>query len=236
MSRFADLEARFDAMQPRERTLLSVAGGVLLLLGLYVLWIEPSTQRAASNAEQIDALAPQVEGAKAALARLQEELARDPDAARRAALDQLTSESGELDRRLRADEASVIPPGRMPEVLRELLGRDARLTVIGVQALAPEALRWSPAPVPPSTEGASSEPAAEPAVPALQGVPALYRHRVVLRFDGDYAAALDYVRSVEALPYRVRLDDLAVDAERWPRLRITLTVETLGLEEGWIGV
>jgi MSHA biogenesis protein MshJ len=73
-------------------------------------------------------------------------------------------------------------------------------------------------------------------VPSTEGIPALYRHRVVLRFEGDYAAALDYVRAVEALPFRVRLHDLDVDAERWPALTITLTVETLGLQEGWIGV
>jgi MSHA biogenesis protein MshJ len=227
MSRYAALQQRFDAMQPRERTMISVAIGVLLVLALYVLWIEPASKTAAANASQIETLAPQVESAKAALAIVQAELARDPEAARRVALDQLKAEAGELDTRLRADEAAVIPPARMPGVLRDLLGRDARLTLLGVRALPPEVLRWSPALAAASTDTP---------VPSADGMPALYRHRVVLRFEGDYAAALDYVRSVEALPLRVRLHDLVVDAERWPRLRITLTVETLGLEEGWIGV
>jgi MSHA biogenesis protein MshJ len=178
-----------------------------------------------------------VESARAALALVQEELARDPEAERRLALDRLKQESSELDARLRADEAAVIPPGRMPAVLRDLLGRDARLTVLGVRALPPEVLRWSPAPAPAPPPGtAAAAPTAEASVPSTEGIPALYRHRVVLRFEGDYAAALDYVRAVEALPFRVRLHDLNVDAERWPALTITLTVETLGLQEGWIGV
>lgn len=237
MSRFAALQQRFDAMQPRERLLISLAAGVLLVLGLYVLWIEPASKAAASNATQIESLAPQVESARAALAIVQEELARDPEAERRLALDRLKQESGELDARLRADEAAVIPPGRMPAVLRDLLGRDARLRVLGVRALPPEVLRWSPAPAPAPTPGtAAAAPTAEATVPSMEGIPALYRHRVVLRFEGDYAAALDYVRAVEALPFRVRLHDLNVDAERWPALTITLTVETLGLQEGWIGV
>jgi MSHA biogenesis protein MshJ len=240
VSRFAVLQQRFDAMQPRERVLISVTAGVLLVLALYVLWIEPASKAAASNAAQIESLTPQVESARAALALVQEELARDPEAERRLALDQLKQESAELDMRLRADEAAVIPPGRMPAVLRDLLGRDARLTVLGVRALPPEVLRWSPAPTPLPPAGAAGPnpavPAADAAPPSIEGVPALYRHRVVLRFEGDYAAALDYVRAVEALPFRVRLHDLAVDAERWPALTITLTVETLGLEEGWIGV
>jgi len=237
MSRFASLQQRFDAMQPRERMLISVTLGVLVVLGLYVLWIEPASKAAASNATQIESLAPQVESARAALSLVQEELARDPEAERRLALDRLKQESSELDARLRADEAAVIPPGRMPEVLRDLLGRDARLTVLGVRALPPEVLRWSPAPAPAPPPGtAAAAPTAEASVPSTEGIPALYRHRVVLRFEGDYAAALDYVRAVEALPFRVRLHDLNVDAERWPALTITLTVETLGLQEGWIGV
>lgn len=240
MSRFAAFQARFDAMQPRERTLISLTVGVLLVLGVYVLWIEPASKAAASNSTQIESLAPQVESARVALARVQEELARDPEAARRLALDQLRQESGELDARLRADEAAVIPPGRMPAVLRDLLGREDRLKVLGVRAMPPEVLRWSPAPLPaaPGTTqtGAAVSPAESAPVPSTDGIPALYRHRVVLGFEGDYAAAVDYVRSVEALPFRVRLHDIEVDAERWPSLTITLTVETLGLGEGWIGV
>jgi MSHA biogenesis protein MshJ len=244
VSQYAALQQRFDAMQPRERTLISITVGVLLVLFLYVLWIEPASKAAASNTAQIETLAPQVESGNAALALIQEELARDPEAERRLALDRLMQESGELDVQLRADEAAVIPPGRMPSVLRDLLGRDARLTVLGVRALPPEVLRWSPAPAaidaPATDRPAADRPAAATdavaAIPSTTGIPALYRHRVELRFEGDYAGALDYVRSVEALPFRVRLHELQVDAERWPRLTITLTVETLGLEEGWIGV
>lgn len=234
MSAYAAVLQRFDAMQARERTLVSLAVGVLLVLFIYVLFVEPASKDAKSNNEQIGSLAPQVASGKEALARLQAELARDPEAERRSALERLNKEAGELDGRLREDQAAVIPPGRMPAVLRELLGRDARLTVQGVRSLPPEVLRWSPAPPPATTPGAPAAPVE--AAPAADVVPSLYRHRVELRFEGDYAAALDYIRAVEALPLRVRLDDLQVDATQWPRLGITLTVETLGLEEGWIGV
>lgn len=237
MSRFAAMQTRFDALQPRERTLVSVAAGALLVLGMYVLWIEPAAKTAQANAAQIETLLPQVESGRVALARVQEELARDPEAARRLALDQLRQESSALDGQLRSDANAVIPPSRMPAVLRDLLGRDARLKVLGVRALPPEVLRWSPAPAPVAAGGAPTPPDVDAApAPAVEALPALYRHRVELRFEGDYAAALDYVRSVESLPLRVRLQDIEVDAERWPALTIRLTVETLGLEEGWIGV
>lgn len=242
MSRYAGFEARFDALQPRERTLASVAVGVLLALAVFVGWVEPAQNAAEERREQIATLEPQVASAREALDRVQQELARDPEAARRTMLEQLRGETARLDAELRADELAVIPPAAMPALLRELMGRDERLSVVGVEALPPEVLRWTPAaPVPPDAtvpSGAAVPPdATGPAGAAPPGeLPALYRHRVVLRFDGDYAATIDYLRAVETLPLRVRLDRLEVDAERWPRLRITLQVETLGLEEGWIGV
>jgi len=241
MSRFAELEQRFEALQPRERTLLSSAVAALLALVLYVAWIEPARDSAAQRADEIAALQPQVESAREAFARVEQELGRDPEAARRILLEQLRGDAATLDTQLRSEQAAVIAPARMPAVLRDLMGRDARLSVVGVETLPPEVLRWSPATpatavAVPGSAAAAVPPPAAPAAPAALDLPALYRHRVVLRFDGDYAATVAYLRAVEALPLRVRLDRLEVDAAAWPRLRITLQVETLGLEEGWIGV
>ncbi|WP_028770112.1 type II secretion system protein GspM [Silanimonas lenta] len=223
----------FDARQPRERLLASVTVGVLGVAFLFLLLIEPAEKRLKADRNEIESLAPQVEQARASLARLEAELAADPEAARRAQLARLQAEATDLDGRLRADQARVIPPARMPAVLRELLGRDARLRVLGVEVLPPEVLRWTSAPAAEGMPVAGEERAAAPAV---AGLPALYRHRVVLRFEGEFDAVLAYLKAVEALPYRLALADLAVEAEAWPRLRIRLEVETLGLEEGWIGV
>lgn len=230
MSGMAKLEQRFDDLQPRERVLASVAAGVLLALFTYLLWIEPAAKATGEQQAQIESLAPQVAAEREALSRINDELAIDPEAARRLLLEQLRSEAAVIDAEVRADQAALIPPARMPGVLRDLLGRDPRLRVLGVEARAPEVLRWTP-----GLAGAEPVAPADAAAPAAD-LPALYRHRVVLRFEADFAATLDYVRAVEDLPLRVRLDDLEVDASRWPRLVITLQVETLGLEEGWIGV
>ncbi len=259
MSRFDDLERRFDALQPRERLLLSLTAGVLLVAAIYVLWIEPSGKAARAAHDEIETLQPQVEGLRQAVATLEAEVAKDPEVERRAALERLRAEASAFDARFRDDATKVIAPHRMPGVLREMLGRDQRLHVVGVRVLTPEALRWSPAPVSAPATGpvpadapavdprtaiaaaqregvpASSPNPAAAAIADAAGIPVLYRHRVALSFEGDYAAALDYVRAVEALPYRLRLQRLDIDATRWPVLSIELEVETLGLAEGWIG-
>ena len=240
MSRFGDLERRFDALQPRERLLLSLTTGVLLVVAIFVLWIEPNAKAARSARDEIGMLQPEVESLRVAVARMEGELAKDPEAQRRAALERLRAEALAFDARFRDDATRVIAPDRMPGVLREMLGRDQRLRIVGVRVLTPEALRWRPAPASEAAPDAA-DPVAATATSTTDttadaaGVPLLYRHRVALSFEGDYSAALDYVRALEALPYRLRLQRLDIDATRWPVLSIELEVETLGLGEGWIG-
>lgn len=234
MSRFDDLERRFDALQPRERVLLSLTAGALLAAAIFILWIEPNGKAARSALEEIATLQPEVDGLRVAVARLEAEVARDPEAERRAALERLRAEASAFDARFRDDATRVIAPHRMPGILREMLGRDQRLRIVGVRVLTPEALRWTPAPVAEATS-AAAPPAPVGAIGDPANGPVLYRHRVALSFEGDYAGALDYVRALEALPYRLRLQRLDIDATRWPVLSIELEVETLGLGEGWIG-
>ncbi|MBS3960069.1 MAG: hypothetical protein KGZ52_11815 [Xanthomonadaceae bacterium] len=219
MNRFEALERRYESLQPRERLLLALATGVLLVVGLHAFWIGPRADAGRAAREEAENLRPQVESLRLAVGRLEAELARDPELARREALERLRAEAAALDAGFLEDGRRVIAPQRMAGLLREMLGRDQRLRVQAVRVLAPEVLHW-------------------PAVPAgatVTGLPMLYRHRVELRFEGSYAGALDYVRALEALPYRLRLRRLDIDAERWPALQIRVEVETLGLGEGWIG-
>jgi len=232
MNRRDALEQRFEALQPRERLLLSGVAGVLLVAAFYVLWIEPQSQIGQASREEVGNLQTQVEGLREAVGRLEAELARDPEQARREALEQLRSEAAALDAVFVADGQRVITPQRMVGLLREMLGRDQRLRVVAVSALPSEILHWTPAAAAPG----SSPDATALLAPASVAPPVLHRHRVELRFEGSYAATLDYVRALQGLPYRLRLQRLDIDATRWPVLQIEVEVETLGLGEGWIGV
>lgn len=231
MSRFDALEQRFETLQPRERLLLSGVAGVLLVAAFYVLWIEPQAKAGRAAREELGNLQTQVEGLREAVGRFEAELARDPDHARREALERLRAETAALDAALVADGQRVITPQRMVGLLRDMLGRDQRLRVVAINALPPEILRPTAAAAPPAASANGPPDAA--ASPAL---PLLHRHRVELRFEGSYAATLDYVRALQALPYRLRLQRLDIDASRWPVLQIEVEVETLSLGEGWIGV
>lgn len=225
MSRFERIELRYEALLPRERSLLAATLLLFVLLLPYLLWIEPLREQLRNGRESQANLEVQVQAQRDALARMETELARDPEQQRRAALAALSAELANLEQALRADQTRIIPPARVAGLLRELMGRDQRLRIVGINVLPAQPLL---APQQVAAEGLDAAQAEPPATK-------LYRHRVLLTFEGDYAAALDYLRAVEALPYHLRMRRFELRVEDWPRLELRLEIESLGLEEGWIG-
>jgi MSHA biogenesis protein MshJ len=230
MSAWETAQARFDDLQPRERLLFGVTTAVVLAGALFVAWIEPAEKRAKAARTASVELTQQLVGAREAVARLEAELARDPEAARRAQLQALQAEVARLAGQLRVPGNGVVSPEAMTGLLRRLVAADSGLQVIAARNLPSEVLQYRP----PAPDAAAVAAGAEPP-PAADGLPALYRHTVELTLRGDYAAIVRYLGTVESQPERLGLRRLTLDGQRWPAIELTVQVETLGLSEAWIG-
>ena len=68
------------------------------------------------------------------------------------------------------------------------------------------------------------------------GAPRLYRHTLRIEFEGDYLATLRYLQAIEGLSRRLFWVGFEFEVRRYPKARVVLTVETLSLQKGWIGV
>nr|NIO43188.1 hypothetical protein [Burkholderiales bacterium] len=55
-------------------------------------------------------------------------------------------------------------------------------------------------------------------------------------FTGRYLDIVDYLKTLEALPWKMFWGEAKLETEKYPRSRFTLVVYTLSLREGWIGV
>lgn len=74
----------------------------------------------------------------------------------------------------------------------------------------------------------------QPAVPELYA--RLYSHGVKIELEAGFFAILDYLRRLEALETSLLFNRLEYQVEQYPKARVTLTVETIGLEKEWLGV
>lgn len=110
----------------------------------------------------------------------------------------------------------------MAQVLEQLLARTSRMTLHALRTLPPESV--TPSDARPAT--------ATPEAPAAQ----IYKHGVELELGGTYLETLNFLQAVEALPWRFFWDRIEFTVQAHPEGRVKLTLYTLGLQEGWIGV
>ncbi|MFP4181809.1 MAG: hypothetical protein ACLFTX_04325 [Thiohalospira sp.] len=207
------LGEQIEARARRERllgllALMAVTGGLWWMLA-GADWLDHT------RAAETRAVEAQEEQARVAgeVAELSERLDQDPDEAVRDEIAEVRERIDELTEDLHDLTADLIPPARMKEVLRRLLEAEAGTRLVALRTRPTETL------LEPDEQG-----------------PGIYRHRLELTFEADYAATVAWLERVEALPWRFGWQRLDYEVVEHPRARTTLQLFTLSGHEDWIGV
>ena len=218
------LMERIDSLSLRERGLLLGA----LVFVIYSIWnallMGPLTAQHKLAQGQIK----QLRSATTQLSQQSEDISkrqsRDPDAETHTKLTGLRTEITVLDERIKARTQGLIDPASMARMLEDVLKKEPGLKLLSVQSL-------------PATPLLDTDvhDAGKPAQPNA-GVPGIYRHGMTLVFEGNYLDALKYLRTLEALPWQFYWDSVTFKVGKYPQAQFTITVHTIGLREGWIGV
>lgn len=126
--------------------------------------------------------------------------------------ERLRREIRDLDDRISGITDVLIPPDTMATLLRELLG-SSDLTLVRFGALP-----------------------AQPVNQADTGEARLFRHQLEIELTGSFEALTSYLQTIETLPWRLFWDELGVETEQYPKLKIRLKVHTLSDQEAWLNV
>jgi len=214
-----DLVDRFDLLSLRERALIMGALVLLMIFVWYNALISPQERVRKIRLSQVEAMRAEVSGLEQSIETIVAQGAIDPDRQSREAIERVKNEVAALDARLAGATSGLIAPKEMAQVLEQLLARTSRMTLHALRTLPPEAV------IAPSGQ-------ATPGAPAAQ----IYKHGVELELDGTYLETLSFLQAVETLPWRFFWDHIEFTVVAHPQGRVKLTLYTLGLQEGWIGV
>jgi MSHA biogenesis protein MshJ len=222
-ARIAQWAERFEAFSLRERALISAA--VLVLL--YLLWdtalMSPEHLRQRQLIGEMYSLNQRMADMDTQIGSLTQKLsAGGARQANRRIQDMRTTLAG-LAQQERALTVEFIQPRQMAGVLRQMLGAESGLTLIGLQSLGAEPL------FPPQKDEAGKNT-------ATAGEPQIYKHGMRVTFEGDFFATVRYLQALEAMSWRFYWDDLDYQVEAYPQARVAITVHTLSLDQGWLGV
>ncbi len=223
---------RFDNMSIRERALI----GLALLVSMLVLWdsllMRPLNDRRAALLAALDG-ADLPEQAEASYVSMDDatgvedaEPPADPDPIGTALLqrESLRAQLATVEQHLQRASADLIAPERMSEVLHDVLRQQHDLTLVSLHNKPVSTLAPAPVPMEPPSQDLQQPSGSGP-----------YLHPVELVVDGRYLDILDYLRALEALPWRLNWQALQLDASRYPLSRARIELSTLSLDPAWIG-
>ncbi len=196
----------------------------LVLVIIFFLWDQllyaPLERDSKRIKQQIGALESNRSRVAADTATLLQEANTSPNAVLRRDKERLEKALRAIDTRVAGLTAELIPPREMAAVLEKVLRQDTRLRLIKVTNLPAVEL---------TAAALAGEASSDPG-----GV--LYRHGVELQLEGDFFATLGYLQALEALPWQILWGSLTYEVGTFPGAAITLRLNTLSTNAGWIGV
>ena len=209
-----NLIAKMDALSLRERGMVFATCIVILVSLWYALLQQPLDKRAERMSDEIEDLKTRIESTNQAV-ELQIAQIAQTDNQIRVRLAQVERRVGELTETLEDYTAQLIEPSEMARVLEGVLERQAKLRLLRIRNLGAEPLE--------SEEESPSQIS-------------LYKHSLEIEVEGSYLAVLDYLKELEALPWRFYWQVLELETDEYPKNHIRIQVGTLSLTEDWIGV
>lgn len=211
---------KFDQLKQRERIIIFGALLIAVVLAGNQFLIEPIIKQKKTVINQLAEAKSINSELKTQLEIIAIKSNEDPDRESRQKLTALNADLSQLDGKLEGAILDFLPPKEMVGVLEKILSLNTSLKLVSLEKLASK--HW--------------QPLFKEKVKSILTGQKVFRHSVRLQFEGNYLDAVAFFRDLEALPKRFFWEGLTIELLEYPVSLITLTVTTMNLTEGWIGV
>jgi MSHA biogenesis protein MshJ len=250
------LAARIEALSLRERLMACGAAAAMIVFFLHTMMIEPALAREKSLKAVISQQRQQMAANDMELAQRQAVAQIDPDQGSKNRLAKLKVENESMRTALRTMQKGLVAPEKIGHMLEQML-QGGKLKLVSLKTLPPRGMsdgRFSEPesgaapvlndtqrvannllqPAAPANAAGAASAAAAPA-PAKQEE-LLYRHGVQLVLQGSYLDMVNYMEALEHMPSQLFWGKATLEAEDYPKARLTLTLYTLSLDTKWIAL
>lgn len=212
---------RIDALALRERVMVFVMMVVIFITPINLFLLDPLranqknlVKERAARQQEIDALQAQLMGVASTVQI-------DPDAENRKRLRELKRKIDELEVPVETAQQSLVSSEKRAFLLGELLAQNPRLRLVSMKTL-------------PATTALENK--ADPSKKGSVGTSLVYRHGVQMVVEGNYHDLLQYLVTLEKLPWRVVWGAADLKVDEYPKIVLSMTLYTLSLERIWLSI
>jgi len=234
------LSSKFEALNTRERWMVTCALFVVVFAAINSLFISPVLARQKVLNSELTADQAQIQGLTEQINAYANQAVIDPDAPNKQRIKELNTQLKTLETQLSGLQNTLISPDKMPELLRSLLKKNGKLKLIELKTLPTKGLLDADAEDKSVTPVANESNMVQTNIASKQDSP-VFKHGVEITVEGRYLDLLDYVSELEQMPWHVLWSKAALNEEQnpaitWPANRLKLTVYTLSLDKTWLSI
>ncbi|MBI3898097.1 MAG: hypothetical protein HY308_07350 [Gammaproteobacteria bacterium] len=222
-ARFKETADRIDAMSVRERGMIFFAVVVVLALIAYNVVFGPLRLEQRKLERDIKAKQAEIHSTDQQVATMFGD-GKDVNSQNRTKITALTQQLQELDSQMDQMTAGVVSPKEMAKLIEQMLTRNKHLELVKLEAL----------PATPVDDGAAPATAGNNALPATDVT--VYRHGMRVEFKGGYFDIVEYLKTLEGLPWKVFWGEVKLEPDKHPVSKVSLVIYTLSRHPGWIGL
>ena len=219
------LSAKLSALNQRERILVFLAVIVSSFLLLQSLLLNPTLDQMHQSQNEISTDEATIANLKQKLIEYNSQKIIDPDAQSKDKISHLQFLLQEKNQQLNGIQTTLVNPDKMPDVLRGLLQKNGKLKLIQLKTLPVSGLLDSKTVV--IDEHIKSN---------NNGDLPIFKHGVEITIEGRYLDLLDYVNTLEQLPWHLLWSKANLDANNSLQNQLKLTVYTLSLDKAWLSI
>ena len=214
-----NLNQHFDNLKNSEKIILAALTMVVVYAAMEFLLLKPTD-------DQNKKLRGQLAAAQTSLQNKQDQLnqhlasgsANTNGGNQRTQLQAIDQQINRLQQQLATIASGLVSAENLPVILEDMLVKTGKLSLQKLRALPVEELQLS------TTDGQGQ--------PLSAGV---FKHVVALQLEGRFFDVIEYLKTLEALPWGFRWQNLHYRAKDYPIAAATLEVYTLTTEEGLFG-
>jgi len=232
MASAAQTMARIDALPVRERALLFTAAALLLLWLWNAALLLPLSQQRTQTMEDISQTQNEITSAEQQASDIEKRGIVDPDADNKARMAQLRTQIDEVRQQLVRDGSQLVPPEKMAEVLQTMILKSGKLSLVAINGLGTSPLGPAVQSPADAQSGTTAPPQGAAPAPPLA---AAYRHGLRLEFSGPYLDMLEYLQTLESLPWKFLWGAVEYEVSEYPKAKGIIVVYTVSLAPAWIG-
>lgn len=204
---------RFNSLSAREK-IISLLTLLIMVWGAWDKFIyQPLAIQQKLLGTELSSIKTELSANRQIATQIEASAKIDPNTANREKLKKIKAELKNLKLQLNAGDKQFVPPHQVTEVLQNILKQNSGLKLISLESL----------PVTTLTE-------------TKQQKSWIYRHGLSMTLSGSYFNTLNYLKSMESLPWRFNWESVDYQVKEYPIAETTLRVYTLSFEENWLGL